>query len=127
MADVQEVAALKLDLELVKTRTEEIRVKVDGVEDKVTALSAQFSRLESLLLVDREQRQSVDSTQQQDVEKERAATLQRQHQTEHERARGHSKPPHWRRRLDAQEPPRYDTPSQEVEGETYDHHVDDMY
>ena len=131
MADTQELAALKLDLELVINRTEEIGSKVHGVEDKVTTLSAQISRLESLLLADRDKklaRQKEVEDQQRDAEQEEAdaaqqrlqgqaqqnaaaAEQQQQQQAEHERGRGHSKPPHWRRRTDAQDPPHYEYPA----------------
>ena len=79
-AEAQEVAALKLDLVLVNSRTEEIGLKVDGVEDKVTALSAQLSRLETLLLADRdrvlEQQQAATSEKQTELEHEKTAALQ---------------------------------------------------
>ena len=141
-ADAQEVAALKLDLELINNRTEEIGSKVDSVEDKVTTLSAQLSRLEELLLADRNQRQDAANEQQQEMEREKAAALeqqqrhteaqgtatalQRQQQVEADRCRGHSRPPHWRRRADAQDPPRYDYPSTEQGGEHYEQHADEM-
>jgi hypothetical protein len=41
--DAQELAALKLDMEHVNTRTEEIGLKVDGVEEKISALTEQVS------------------------------------------------------------------------------------
>ena len=36
--EAQEVAALKLDVELVSTRTEELGTKVDGVQQQVSKL-----------------------------------------------------------------------------------------
>jgi DNA-directed RNA polymerase subunit RPC12/RpoP len=48
-ATAQEIEALKLDLESVNSRAEEIGGKVDGVQSQMEELSAKFSRLEAIL------------------------------------------------------------------------------
>jgi peptidoglycan hydrolase CwlO-like protein len=45
----QEIEALKLDMEHMNSRTEEIGVKLDGFEGKFSTLSDQMNRLELLL------------------------------------------------------------------------------
>jgi hypothetical protein len=52
--DAQEVAALKIDMEQVSKRTEEIGSKVDGVQQQMATLTEQVSRLEHLLRADHE-------------------------------------------------------------------------
>lgn len=48
-ADAQEVAAMKLDLDNVGARTDEIYSRVEGMQEQVTALNETMKRMESLL------------------------------------------------------------------------------
>jgi hypothetical protein len=50
---VQELAALKFYMEDVNNHTEEIGLKMDGVEGKITTLTEQMARLEVFFTVDR--------------------------------------------------------------------------
>ncbi|KAK1610153.1 hypothetical protein QYE76_033826 [Lolium multiflorum] len=52
-AAAQELEALKLDMEQVNNRTEEIGTKLDGFEGKISSLADQMSRLEALLMENR--------------------------------------------------------------------------
>jgi hypothetical protein len=101
--DAQELAALKLDMEHVNTRTEEIGLKVDGVEEKISALTEQVSQLTAFLKTD----------QGRPPEREKSP----QHREPAGENRGHSRPPHWRRRPEATDLPRYDYHCQDTEHE----------
>ena len=100
--DAKEVAALKLDVESVNARTEEIETKVNGVQQHITALSEQFSRLEAVLLADRDKfiAQAKETAPQPQEKEDQGSSF------------GHDGIPHWRRQV-ATEPPRYDFQYQE--------------
>jgi hypothetical protein len=87
-AEAQELAALRLDMEHVNTRIEEIGIKVYSVEGKITGLSEQINRLEALMSGDRGR----------PVERDKSPTKQ----PPEPEVRGHSRPPHWRRREEHQ-------------------------
>jgi hypothetical protein len=107
-ADAQELVALRLDMEHVNTMTEEIGIKVDSVEGKITGLSKQVNCLEALMSGDRGR----------PVERDKSPVRQ---QPEPE-VRGHSRPPHWRRHEEHQSQPVYENYQHNTHPETESQH-----
>jgi hypothetical protein len=120
----QELEALKLDMEHVNTRTEEIGQKLDGFKGKFSTLSEQMGRLELLLsqstgrnvVLEEERRRAAQvavataATEALAVASANAAAAQGAGPSQPEAhdeprgTRGHSQPPHWRRRPDMDQP-----------------------
>ena len=96
-ADAQEVAAMKLDLDLVRARTEEISSKVDGMQEQVTALNETLKRMEALLK-EKGAPSTPPTTGNRGKETEVGQKSQSQpNLDQNEQASWHTEPPHWRR------------------------------
>ncbi|XBI00174.1 hypothetical protein VPH35_129309 [Triticum aestivum] len=107
-ADAQEVAAMKLELDNVGARTDEINSKVEGMQEQVAALNKSMKRMESLL-----KEKHGPSTPPATCDQGREAETGQRPQTQpipgqEEAVIWHTEIPHWRRRSGpSQEPVKY--------------------
>jgi hypothetical protein len=101
----QELAAMKMDLEGMNTRQEDIGGKMDTVQAQMTELTDKFSRLEALFTANME-KTSTDPVVPPPKDKPASSG-------EKNELIWHEGPPHWRRRTDTNAPPRYENPPPE--------------
>jgi hypothetical protein len=100
----QELAAMKMDMEGMNTRQEEIGGKMDTVQAQISELNDKFSRLEALLTT---KLSKPDKSTEPELSKDKPSASDEQ--PEHT---WHDGPPHWRRR----------PANQDVEAPWYDFH-----
>jgi chromosome segregation ATPase len=96
----QELASMKLDMEGMNKRQEEIGGKVDTVQTMMTELTDKFSRLEAMFTATLE-KQAINPEGEQAKDKPSSSEQQKD-------LTWHEGPPHWQCHTDPEAPPRYD-------------------
>jgi hypothetical protein len=104
-ATEQELAAMKMGLEGMNMRQEDIGGKMDTVQAQMTELTDKFSRLEALFTATLE-KTSADPVVPPPKDKPTSSSDKNE-------LIWHEGPPHWRRRNDIDAPPRYENPPPE--------------
>jgi hypothetical protein len=105
-ATEQELAAMKMDMEGMNTRQEEIGGKVDTVQNLMTELTKKFSLLEAMFTATMEKQTAPPEKE---ITKDKPSSSGEQNEIA-----WHDGPPHWRRRTDPEAPPRYEDYSQDI-------------
>jgi ribosomal protein L16 Arg81 hydroxylase len=104
-ATEQELAAMKMDMEGMNTRQEEIGGKVESVQTMMTELTNKFSRLEAMFTATLEKQAAPPEKE---TSKDKPSSS-----VEKTEVVWHDGPPHWRR-YTAPEPPRYEDFTQDM-------------
>jgi hypothetical protein len=99
-ATKQELAAMKMDMEGMNTRQEEIGGKVESVQTLMTELTNKFSRLEAMFTATMEK---LAAPPEKEITKDKPSSSREQIEVV-----WHDRPPHWRRRTAPEPPPRYE-------------------